>query len=181
MDVLTPLYRRFATALALAMAGFTLTAAPAVAVGTTSTFVSTAATAPAEQTLTPLERIRSMDPQVYERKVRRQINKKRVRHNLPRVKGNACAARIAQDWSDYLAPRFEFFHQSLTPFFKKCDTTYAGETLARGAITPKHMVRLWMQSPGHRKILLSKNPRKVGLGATLDPNGDWLVTADFIR
>ena len=179
MNVLTPLHRRFAAALALAMTGFALSAAPATATVTTTSIVTAAA--PAQQTVSPLERIRGMDPQTYERKVRRQINKKRANHNLSRVKGNACAARIAQDWSDYLAPRFEFFHQDLSPFFKKCNTTYAGETLARGAITPKRMVRLWMESPGHRRILLSKSPRKVGLGATLDPRGDWVVTADFIR
>lgn len=177
MNIHTPLHRRFAGALALAMAGFALTAAPATAASTQTV----TATAPTQRTVSPLERIRSMDPQSYERKVRRQINKKRGQHDLRGVKGNACAARIAQDWSDYLAPRFEFFHQDLSPFFKKCNTTYAGETLGRGTITPKHMVRLWMKSPGHRRILLSSNPRKVGLGATLDPRGNWLVTADFIR
>ena len=176
MSVLSPLNRRFVTALALAMSGFALSAAPATAAE------SSGETSTAEQvTVSKLERIRTMDPEVYERKVRRQINRKRANHDLRRVKGSACAARLAQNWSDYLAPRMEFYHQDLSPFFSKCNATYAGENLARGAVTPKHMVRLWMQSPGHRQIMLSKNPRKVGLGATLDPNGDWLVTADFIR
>lgn len=173
MDLLTPPRRRLATALALAMSGYALMVTPATA--------STSGDTAEQTTVSRLDRIRAIDERTYERKVRRQINKKRADRDLPKVRGSACAARLAQDWSDHLAPRLEFYHQDLDPLFRRCGATYAGETLARGAITPRHMVKLWMQSPGHRAILLSKNPRKVGLGATLDPRGDWLVTADFIR
>ena len=38
-----------------------------------------------------------------------------------------------------------------------------------------------MDSEGHRHILLSKYPNRIGLGAYLDSRGDWLVAADFTQ
>jgi uncharacterized protein YkwD len=43
------------------------------------------------------------------------------------------------------------------------------------------MVQLWMNSDGHRHILLSRYPNRIGIGAYQDSRGDWLVAADFAR
>jgi uncharacterized protein YkwD len=129
----------------------------------------------------PSTRSAALDPAVYAQRVLRGINQKRAARDLPALRLDTCTDRLAESWGSYLAANLEFYHQDLTPFFKKCDARYAGETLARGAVTPQEMVRLWMASDGHRHILLSKYPNRIGLGAYLDSRGDWLVAADFTQ
>ena len=51
--------------------------------------------------------------------------------------------------------RTAFFHQSMSTILNNCNAYYAGETLGRGAISPKRLVYLWMHSPEHRQVLLS--------------------------
>ena len=128
-----------------------------------------------------LSTIRGLSPDWYETRIIANINRERAAHGLPKVTAQSCTDQYAERWSRRLGASLEFFHQSLDPFFSTCHATYAGETLARGAVTPAEMVQLWMDSPGHRAILLSKNPRRIGVGAYLDSRGDWLVAADFTR
>lgn len=47
----------------------------------------------------------------------------------------------------------------------------AGENLAwgRGALTPAAVVRMWLQSPAHRALLLSRVWREVGVAAAHSP------------
>ena len=135
----------------------------------------------ATRSATDLETLRAMDPEVYERRVQRLINDRREARGLRPVRLHSCTDGVAENWGEYLAENLEFYHQDLDTLFNRCDATYAGETLARGAITPQHMVRLWMQSDGHRHILLSRYPNRIGLGAYQDERGDWLVAADFTR
>jgi len=61
-----------------------------------------------------------------------------------------------------------------------------GETLAMlggcGSKAARRVVRMWMNSPGHRAILLSSSFKRVGLGRRVgDLRGDraCVVTADF--
>ena len=128
-----------------------------------------------------LSYIRSISPDEYESRVITWINRQRDAHGLAPVRAQGCTDYYAERWSGYLGRNLEFYHQNLDPFFDKCHATYAGETLARGAVSPKEIVNLWMHSDGHRSILLSKSPRRIGVGAYLDSRGDWLVTADFTR
>jgi uncharacterized protein YkwD len=128
-----------------------------------------------------LSYIRSISPDTYETRVIELVNRERAARGLVKVRPHSCTDYYAERWSRRLGRSLEFFHQSLDPFFDRCHARYAGETLARGAVTPREIVRLWMNSPGHRAILLSKNPRRIGVGAYLDARGDWLVAADFTR
>jgi uncharacterized protein YkwD len=128
-----------------------------------------------------LSYIRAIPSDSYESRVITWINRERAAHGLRPVKAHSCTDTYAERWSRYLGRNLEFFHQNLDPFFSRCHATYAGETLARGAVSPQEMVQLWMHSDGHRAILLSKNPRFIGVGAFLDSRGDWLVAADFTR
>ncbi len=160
----------------LAVAGTVTSTGAATAAGRTVA----AAPAPAH-TKKSLDEIRAMDPGVYAHKVLRIINEKRAARDLRAVKLNTCTDKLAESWGSYLAGNLEFYHQDLSPFFEKCGAQYAGETLARGAVSPQEMVKLWMGSEGHRHILLSKYPNRIGLGAYLDSRGDWLVAADFTQ
>lgn len=128
-----------------------------------------------------LEAIRAIDPEVYEKRVQRAINAHRAKKDLAPVKANSCADTLAERWGKHLATNMEFYHQPLDPFFDNCEARYAGETLAKGTITPRQLVRLWMDSPSHKAILMSRHPNRVGIGAHLDSNGTWVVAAGFIK
>lgn len=41
---------------------------------------------------------------------------------------------------------------------------YYGENIARGQTTPAQVVRDWMNSPGHRANIMSKNFKEIGIG-----------------
>jgi cysteine-rich secretory family protein len=69
--------------------------------------------------------------------------------------------------------------QSVFPAYS--DAYYAGETLGRGAITPKTLVTMWMHSAPHRHVLMSKSPTRIGIGATPNAHGEWVVAANFMR
>lgn len=120
-------------------------------------------------------------PSTYEERVQRQVNRRRANHGLRRLRLVSCADVTAETWSRYLATTDQFFHQSMGTVLDRCDAQYAGETLGRGTMTPRRLVRLWMQSPGHRAILLSGKPRRIGIGATYDADGRVVVAANFVR
>jgi uncharacterized protein YkwD len=55
---------------------------------------------------------------------------------------------------------------------------YFGETIARGPTSAASVFSAWMNSPGHRAILLSPNYTEIGLGYV---RGGYHWTADFAR
>lgn len=123
----------------------------------------------------------SMAPSTYERNVQHWINKKREARGLPALRFATCPDSTAERWSSYLARSGEFLHQSMQNVLERCDARYAGETLGRGGIAPRRLVRMWMQSDGHRAVLLSQSARRVGVGAQYDAQGRWVVAANFVR
>ncbi len=117
----------------------------------------------------------------YEKKVQYWVNVRRAHHGLRKLRLASCTDAVAERWGSYLASTDQFFHQSMSTILNKCNAYYAGETLGRGAITPKRLVRMWMHSPEHRHILLSHYPRRIGIGAYPDRYGEWVVAADFMK
>ena len=127
-----------------------------------------------------------------ERAIVRAINRQRAKHGLSKLRSSRRLARAADFHSWEMLDADYFAHESRDggPFDARV-RRYAnhkalGETLAMvGGCGPKaarRIVRMWMNSPGHRAILLSSSFRKVGLGKrTGDLRGDraCLVTADF--
>lgn len=117
----------------------------------------------------------------YESKTQYWVNRQRVQRGLPRLRLAGCAETVAKRWSEHLAVTGEFYHQSMSDVLNRCDARYAGETLGRGTMTPRGLVKLWMQSPPHRAVLLSSKSRRIGVGATYDSTGRWVVAANFVR
>lgn len=167
--------RRLTTALTGSVVGLALGAASLAAPST-----ATAAPVPTStETTSVVMTAAALD--TYELRVQRLVNKRRVNHNLPRVRFAACANRVAEEWSQYLSAHGLFEHRSMAEVLDRCNARYAGETLGRGTMAPRKLVRMWMQSPGHRAILLSPKPRRIGVGAAPDASGRLVVTANFIR
>jgi uncharacterized protein YkwD len=173
--VLRPLLTGSARRLFLALLTTSL-----VAAGTVTTAVAPAQ-ALQTQTLTMAATRTATSPDVYERRVQRLVNHRRDAHGLRRLRMATCPDTVAEGWSRFLASNNEFFHQSMTDVLNQCNARYAGETLGRGSMTPRKLVRMWMESPGHRAVLLSTKSRRIGVGATPDAFGRWVVAANFVR
>jgi uncharacterized protein YkwD len=127
-----------------------------------------------------------------ERAIVRAINRQRSKHGLSRLKSSRRLARAADFHSWEMLDADYFAHESRDggPFAERV-RRYAnhralGETLAMlggcGSKAARRVVRMWMNSPGHRAILLSSSFKRVGLGRrTGELRGDraCMVTADF--
>lgn len=122
-----------------------------------------------------------MSRAVYEKQVQHRVNVVRKAHGLPSLRLASCTDDVAERWNTHLAKNDLFYHQSMWDILDRCDATYAGETLGRGAITPQVLVRMWMHSAGHRAVLMSPLSRRIGVASQKDAFGRWVTTADFMR
>ncbi|QNN51246.1 CAP domain-containing protein [Nocardioides mesophilus] len=123
----------------------------------------------------------SMSSSTYEEKVQRWVNRRRAEHGLRRLRLQSCTDGAAESWARKLARSGDFYHQDLGTLMGGCGATYAGETLGKGTMSPRRLVSMWMHSPGHRAVLLSRSPRRIGIGSYLDGAGRWVTAADFTR
>jgi uncharacterized protein YkwD len=123
----------------------------------------------------------AMGASTYERATLSNINRVRHAHHLRSLSFAPCANRVANRWSAHLAATNGFYHQSMTRLLRVCRAHYAGETLGMGHVSPRTMVSMWMHSPPHRHILMSRSPRRIGIGATPNAAGQWVVAANFMR
>jgi uncharacterized protein YkwD len=127
-----------------------------------------------------------------ERAIVRAINRQRARHGLAKVRTSPRLARAADFHSWEMLDADYFAHESRDGgSFDRRVRRYAkhrslGETLAmlsgcgRGAA--RRVVNMWMDSPGHRAVLLSSRYRRIGIGkraGSLGGRRACLVTADF--
>lgn len=115
----------------------------------------------------------------WEGRITYHINKVKDNHDLPNVTRGRCVDRRAERFKNHLRVG-HFHHHSLKPLLRRCNGRYAGEVLARGYDTPYKTVRAWMNSPGHRAIILSGKYRKIGVGVRGTHSGK-LVVANFLR
>lgn len=122
-----------------------------------------------------------MSADTYEQRVQYFVNRKRAAHGLRPLRFESCTDGTAERWAKYLASSGEFYHQSMMTIINKCDAYYAGETLGKGAISPHRLVYLWMHSPAHRAVLLSKHAKRIGVGAYVDSTGSWVTAANFTK
>ncbi len=117
----------------------------------------------------------------YEGQVGAAVNAVRRQHGLRSLTWQRCTDRMAEGWSAMLASTGGFYHRSMSTVLRGCHARYAGETLGRGQISPQTLVSMWMNSPAHRNVLLSSKATRLGVGATPNRNGEWVVAANFTR
>lgn len=104
-------------------------------------------------------------PTAMEERLVDRINDARAAHGLRQLRIRPGLNQGARSWSRYLLRRDSFHHGSLSPGM--------GEILAWGTcswFTPRQSVRMWLDSPGHRALLLRPSFRFVGTGWT---RGAW--------
>jgi uncharacterized protein YkwD len=127
-----------------------------------------------------------------ERAIVRGINGQRSHYGLGAVRISARLSRAADyhswemldaNYFDHPSRNGESFSSRVRRF---ANHRAVGETLALvggcGRHSARRVVRMWMNSPGHRAILLSSKFRRIGVGrrtGTLGSSRVCLVTADF--
>ena len=128
-----------------------------------------------------------------ERAIVHRINAQRAQYGLAKVKSNRHLARAADYHSWEMLSANYFAHESANggSFYARVQRfthkRALGETLAMlgggcGHGSANRIVGMWMNSPGHRAILLSGEYRRVGIGVRTGHLGGTkacVVTADF--
>lgn len=112
-----------------------------------------------------------------------QINQARVANGLRKIWNfDVCTDQLAEQWGDRIARTGLFEHRDQGEVIRKCNNSWAGETLVRGtALSPADMVALWLDSPGHREILLSPRARRAGVAITSDSQGRTIGVVNLVR
>ncbi len=115
-----------------------------------------------------------------EARIVRAMNKARARHHLPRLHSNVALARAANAHSGAMARTGQISHGAFEQRLRRyVRARTIGENLAWARrCSSAQIVRMWLASPPHRAIMLSRSFRRVGVGRSTGRNL-CLVTADF--
>jgi len=109
-----------------------------------------------------------------------RMNEYRAAEGLPPLRVDARLAKAAEDRMRHMEELGYWKHESpdgMSPFVWLAARDYAyafaGENLANGYETAGVLVESWMESPGHRANILSRNYQDVGIaiieGSTTGP------------
>jgi uncharacterized protein YkwD len=106
------------------------------------------------------------------------VNAIRREHGLLPLRFEENLSRQAKDFAQELADLGDLSHQGSKGKGLKArlesqgyDFRLAAENLASGQIGPGETVRLWMESPGHRRNILLPDVREAGIGKWLARDG----------
>ena len=109
--------------------------------------------------------------QSIEQQVVNLVNAERAKAGLKPLKSDWELARVARFKSEDMRDNRYFDHNSPiygTPFqmMKSFGINYrsAGENIAAGQTTAESVMKAWMNSPGHKKNILSPNFTHIGVG-----------------
>ena len=119
-----------------------------------------------------------------ERTVVRVINRVRHKHGLARLHAGRRLARAADLHSRNMLAKDFFAHGAFAQRVRRfASFRRMGETLAMTSrCNPRLVVRMWLGSAPHRRVLLSRSFRRVGVGrrvGRLGPRRACMWTADF--
>jgi uncharacterized protein YkwD len=114
------------------------------------------------------------------------LNRERTRHGLPRLHQHRSLSHAATRYARLMVSKHFFDHVSpsgstmaqrikRTNYLRHTRGWSLGENLAWGtgsAATPARIVNAWMHSAGHRRNILDRGFREIGIGIALGaPNG----------
>lgn len=144
-----------------------------------SVFAARALSLAALGTLVSLSPAAAVSSTTYESQVVKRTNTFRSSHDLVKVKSHSCVDRFAESNAKRMARTGTFSHQDLGRILDTCHLTMVSENIAYGYSSGNKTVNAWMKSPGHRKNILTRKMRYVGVGAVQDDNGRWYVAQVF--
>jgi uncharacterized protein YkwD len=118
----------------------------------------------------------------YEDRLMAEINEARQTGGLRPIRPDSCVDRLAEGWSRRIVRTGVLEHRNQDQVLDACNTVWAGENLVRGSgLSPAAMVKAWLNSPGHREILLHRNAKRAGIGVTRDGAGRLVGVLNVAR
>ena len=124
------------------------------------------------------------------------VNKQRKRRGMRKLRNNKRLSRAAQVHAQDMVRRQFFSHDSPSGasvvdrikrvgYLSSTRAWSVGENIAWGSgsqSTPKKIVRAWMNSPGHRKNILTRKFREIGIGIAVGaPSGRSSESATYVH
>ncbi len=112
-----------------------------------------------------------------------EINQARADQGLRKIWNfDVCTDELSEQWGTRIARTGLFEHRDQNEVIRRCNNSWAGETLVRGAgLTPAAMVDLWLHSPGHREILLNPRARRAGVAIAEDAQGRMVGVVNLVH
>lgn len=107
----------------------------------------------------------------YAQRVLDATNKERTSRGLRALSFSACADGYADSWAKALSIAGTLSHQSLSPILLTCKARSVGENVAYGNVSAEEMVRMWMNSAGHRANILNAGFTHIGIGDVTTSTG----------
>lgn len=114
------------------------------------------------------------------------VNKARAKEALPALRANALLTEAARNHSKNMARQKKLEHvlDDQEPSDRVAKTGYAmvtvGENIAAGVkLAPRGAFDLWMNSPPHKKNILSDEYAEIGIGLARDDKGNTYYTQVF--
>jgi uncharacterized protein YkwD len=140
----------------------------------------------------PPSRAEVVDIASLERTTLDEVNRVRAENGSVPLVIDPGLQRIAQDYARELAKRRDLSHVSKTPGKRTIDERVHsvglhprdyGENLALLTSSPnavaRTVVRMWLNSKGHRHNMLDRTFTRTGLGIALGSDNVWYLTQDF--
>ena len=116
----------------------------------------------------------------FERATVVEINKVRAANGLRPIKRVIpCLDGLSENWGRRMANEGLWEHRDQSSVVRACRLSWTGETLARGAFSPRSLVGMWMDSPPHRAILLTGRARLAGIDVRRGGNGQYAAVLNL--
>lgn len=116
----------------------------------------------------------------YADRVLALTNGERTSRGLRALAFSSCADGFANTWASALASAGALSHQPLAPILSACSARGVGENVAFGNVTPEALVRMWMESPGHRANVLNPAFTHLGVGDVTTSTGRVYAVQVFL-
>lgn len=107
----------------------------------------------------------------YAQRVLDATNRERTSRGLRALGFSSCADGYANTWARALSVAGSLSHQSLSPILATCGARSVGENVAYGNVSAEEMVRMWMNSAGHRANILNAGFTHIGIGDVTTATG----------
>ncbi len=121
----------------------------------------------------------------FQAEVFRLVNEERARAGQPALRAAPVLTVVAHRRADELTrlfshtrPNGRSWNSMLAEYRVSWST--CGENVAMGQTNPVHVMRSWMNSPGHRANILNGNYRYLGVGVSRNSDGRLCWSQNFV-
>ena len=110
-------------------------------------------------------------------------NSYRKAHGLRPVRSNGALNSLAQDWANQLVRADKLSHRPQHWNYYPANIPAGGENVlqAWSDYSDALLVKLWYESPGHRKIMLDPRAKTIGVGVAINSEGKLYAVQNYGR